>query len=300
MENLFIAKEKDKIIQFIEEVIGYKCEKIKKEINNGVVVNQVCVFLAKTESVTVDFDEIKYFSNILWASSLNIEDTAVQIKKRLMDLWKKNLVSEPVINKERILKNTRKCVINYELNKERLERLNIVYKRYLDFAIVYRVFKTDEHKSTKNSDDLLISYDHLTKYELTEEALELVTDKNKDKFLLIQLKTIMEQNCIELVGENFLTVGTNAEQSYGAGILTDLDKISKYSIEHDTDLIIFPSSVHEVLFLEYEDNHYNRSMLNNYIDTVKTINATQVDQEDFLSNHIYLYKRDDYKLHIIE
>ena len=61
------------------------------------------------------------------------------------------------------------------------------------------------------------------------------------------------------------------------------------------DLIIIPSSIHEVLLTPNEagiSHDYLNSMVTN-------INGSEVPTEDQLSNHIYLYTRADDRIHII-
>ena len=53
------------------------------------------------------------------------------------------------------------------------------------------------------------------------------------------------------------------------------------------DLIILPSSIHEVLLIPHS-NHISYEEL---AETVFTINQEEVPQEDRLSNHIYYYSR---------
>ena len=60
------------------------------------------------------------------------------------------------------------------------------------------------------------------------------------------------------------------------------------------DYYILPSSVHEVIIVPYSEI-YVCSKLD---EMVREINSTQVEEEDVLSNHVYLYDRVSGKLRV--
>lgn len=54
------------------------------------------------------------------------------------------------------------------------------------------------------------------------------------------------------------------------------------------DFVILPSSVHEVILTPVQED----VELSELVEMVKEINATEVREEDVLSNHVYLYERE--------
>ena len=84
---------------------------------------------------------------------------------------------------------------------------------------------------------------------------------------------------------------------YGAATLvyTNLLKIISETIEDD--LVIFPSSIHEFIFMPAHTVNRDYKELK---EIVESINATVLSKEEFLSNNIYLYDRINDKLQIAE
>lgn len=84
-----------------------------------------------------------------------------------------------------------------------------------------------------------------------------------------------------------LYVLTNREKIFGASAMLYSEKLKELADRFGCDLLILPSSVHEVLIVpddrkrEYD---YYRWM-------VKEVNTTQVDPEEILSYNLYRYDR---------
>ena len=84
-----------------------------------------------------------------------------------------------------------------------------------------------------------------------------------------------------------LTIVTNKDKLFGAGMIFINDVFKEISETKQADLYILPSSVHEVLVLpayEAEDVEF-------LIDLVKTVNIQEVAPEERLSDNIYYYSR---------
>ena len=60
------------------------------------------------------------------------------------------------------------------------------------------------------------------------------------------------------------------------------------------DYYILPSSVHEVIIVPYSEI----LVCSKLDEMVREINITQVEEEDVLSNHVYLYDRGSGKLRV--
>ena len=96
-------------------------------------------------------------------------------------------------------------------------------------------------------------------------------------------------------GVSPLYVLSNINGLYGAGCIIYQDVLKNFADTLDRDLIILPSSIHEVLITpdlsgtSYEDLSY----------MVTSINRQEVPMEDQLSNQVYLYTRADDQLRIV-
>ena len=80
---------------------------------------------------------------------------------------------------------------------------------------------------------------------------------------------------------------TNREKRYGAAALLYSGQISELADQVESDLLILPSSVHEVLLLP--DDH--RQEYTFYRQMVREVNTTHVEPEEVLSYSLYRYNR---------
>lgn len=84
-----------------------------------------------------------------------------------------------------------------------------------------------------------------------------------------------------------LYVLTNASEFNGAGCLLYPGQLKNFADAAGSDLIVLPSSVHEVLLTPDRGSSHYCSLST----MVSQINEEEVRQEDRLSDHIYLYSR---------
>ena len=92
-----------------------------------------------------------------------------------------------------------------------------------------------------------------------------------------------------------LYVLTNTSGLYGASCILYPDVLDNLASKLNQDLLILPSSIHEVLVLP-ADTQINLAELR---ATVCTINQTEVPPEDRLSDQIYFYRREDGMLELV-
>ena len=73
----------------------------------------------------------------------------------------------------------------------------------------------------------------------------------------------------------------------GASAILDRRALKTFAKEHGVDeLVVLPSSVHEMLILPYQDD----MNLDDLSDIVKEVNAVQVEPEERLTDRAYLIK----------
>ncbi len=80
---------------------------------------------------------------------------------------------------------------------------------------------------------------------------------------------------------------SSKDKHFGAAVLLYSEKLKKLSGELNKNLIILPSSVHEVLLLP-DDGLTEASF---YKDMVREVNDTQLEPEEILSYNVYYYDR---------
>ena len=86
-----------------------------------------------------------------------------------------------------------------------------------------------------------------------------------------------------------LYILSNRNGLYGAGCMLYDDVVKDFAEDLESDLIILPSSVHEILILKY-DADVN---LDGFRNMVRCVNSEDVEAEDVLSDNVYIYSRED-------
>ena len=102
----------------------------------------------------------------------------------------------------------------------------------------------------------------------------------------------------DMFGENerFMYVLSNEKRHMGANALVNHTLLHNFAMEHDSNLIIYPSSLHEVIIVLEED--FKAGCMD--AEMVKMINEEQVYREEWLSNSVYMYDREQEKLVIYQ
>lgn len=85
----------------------------------------------------------------------------------------------------------------------------------------------------------------------------------------------------------------NAAYSYGASYMFDGELMSQIVEEFKDDLVILPSSIHEILFMRKKDAPAVEELLCH----VAQVNHDLLLPEEILSNSVYIYHR---KTHLFE
>ncbi|MDK2965372.1 DUF5688 family protein [Lacrimispora sp.] len=198
-------------------------------------------------------------------------------------------------------------LINKETNMELLK--GIPYLEFLDLAIVFYLIIEENNNGQMTA---LIHNEHMISWKTTTEELYQLAKQNSPELLPAQIKTMREvmeemlkQNVgdicdgglvDELLGEERvpLYVLSNSRQVNGDSCILYDNCLKKFAAEQGADIIILPSSVHEMLLMpERESVSYEELSA-----MVTEINQNEVSEEDRLSNQIYRYSLSSEKVEI--
>lgn len=178
-------------------------------------------------------------------------------------------------------------LINYSQNKNLLE--DVPHLKWCDLAVVF-YYSMEEEKLGRAS--VLIHNNHLDMWDQTSDTLYQTAQHNMRQNMP-ELLVPMQELISEMTGARLdekdvrMYVLTNKEKMYGASALLYSDEISKLAARLDSDLLILPSSVHEVLLLpDEQDREYEF-----FRQMVEEVNTTQVEPEEILSYNLYRYNR---------
>ena len=180
-------------------------------------------------------------------------------------------------------------IINYEKNRKLLE--DVPHIRWCDLAVVFYYAVEEE---TFGRASILIHNNHLAMWEQTADVLYQIAQYNMRRSmpeLLIPMQELIEEMTgikSEQTDRVRMYVLTNRGKLNGASAMLYSDKIRELADRLQSDLIILPSSIHEVLLLPDDDEHE----YDFYRQMVEEVNTTQVEPEEVLSYNLYRYSRE--------
>ena len=309
----FTEKVTNALCQYYDAKVKIETHKVYK--NNGILLQGICALQeGKNIAPTVYLND--FFERYREGESLG------SLVKEIIHLIEKNQVSNTVdvsffMDYEKVKKRLVFRLIHKDKNKELLQ--GVPFQTFEDLAIVCHCLMLTEELGTGS---ILIHREHLENWEISEEQLfadaminspliepycilkmsdmvknileetmkgqidEICEEYPQDKEKL--LERTMEQ-MVEEMEENQVPmyVLTNARRYYGAACMAYPGVLQKIAELLQDDYYILPSSVHEIIFLS-KSKALDASFLN---EMIQEVNQSQVEEEEWLSNHAYLYQR---------
>ncbi len=274
--------------------------------NNGVTY-QALAILEKSKNVSPNIRLDGYFAS--YCEGISIEEIAKEIF-HIYELEKEREIDiSHFTDFERAKEHIMFRLVHYEKNKTRLERMP--YIRFLDLALVF-YFEMDWVHKENGQASVQIEKEHLAMWGIDEGTLYDLALQNTmrdlpavHKQMCDVILQIMAGEGVELDADEIeafrtenadvhMYVLSNPKSYFGAsamyypGVLRDIAEVM------ESDLIVLPSSVHEVILLSAnEEDDYNK--LN---EMIEDINQHQVAEEEVLSEHLYYYDKERDELRI--
>lgn len=191
-------------------------------------------------------------------------------------------------------------IINTEKNRELLE--TVPHKEFLDLSKVYMAVVNNTRMGRAT---MLVTNKQMEYWGVTLEEIDQNATARTEELLPYSIRS-MEDIVGQIAGEEEMPsytfpitgmfVATNKESCLGAGVFLYKDMLKDFAGQMGDDLFILPSSTHETIILTYsEAKNTDIGFLRNM---VREVNETQVEPEEFLSNNVYVYKRETGKIEI--
>ena len=298
-----------------EEVLKIKedtLEVILKEMtkNNG-TVHSALEFREQGEVVSVLVYLAPYFED--YNAGVSLKELAEDIYSSYQENKKHGRIFESSIwrnDYETVPDKVIYKLINYHQNRELLEE--IPHIRLCDLAIIFclLVEQSGNYLAT-----VVICKEHMERWGMDTQMLMELAKKNTKRLLPAKIRNMSEvmqeiarnylgndtektalDEMLSMPSEIPLYVLSNHINTNGAitmlyeGILRDFAAV----LEHD--LIILPSSIHEVLLVPYE----GELCMEELKEMVRHVNRTEVAKEEVLSDNVYIYSRKTDKISIVE
>ncbi len=285
---------------------GYKLIIQKVPKNNGLILDGLSIS-PRNQAVAPTIYLNHYYERFLEGVSLD------SLAEEIADIYREN---SPVIHVDfsmlgdfSKLRSRVVCrLIHTDSNQNLLADIPSV--PYLDLSIVFYLYLEQNEFGQMTA---LIHQRHMNMWNTTPDELYSLACANTPRLLPSSLKT-MTQVIKDIVKEHFgkqyreelldgilpkhedspMYVLSNSTGINGAAAVTYPDVLKNIADTLKKDLVILPSSIHEVLLIPY-DNHVDFDELT---EMVTSINREQVPLEDRLSNHVYFYSRTSNRLSI--
>lgn len=194
-------------------------------------------------------------------------------------------------------------LVNTAKNRKFLDMMP--HRSFLDLSIVFYVLLEATSDGTAA---LAVSNSHAEQWKVCADTLWADAVRNAKRLLPAEFVT-MDHALKEILGENTgiadrgesgnLLLGdvrekdgmyilSNSLRSYGAACIAYPHILEMIGEILQTDYYVLPSSVHEVIIVPFSPGLDSREL----DEMVREINVTQVAEEEVLSSHVYLFKRD--------
>lgn len=179
-------------------------------------------------------------------------------------------------------------LVSFEKNRKFLK--DAPHLRWNDLAIVF-YYALEEDLIEGGS--IAVKRQHMLMWKQNAESLYRQAGRNMKRSmpeLLVSMRElVMELTGVWIRAEDTVPmyVLTNQDKRFGASAMLYSERIGELAERFGSDLLILPSSVHEVLLIP--DDHSRE--YDSYRQMVEEVNRTQVEPEEVLSYGLYRYCR---------
>lgn len=283
--NLSFDGFADKVKEEVQSRLGCEVELKKVQKNNGVVYTGMIVHNSESNAMPTIYldDDYKRFVNGEEFESIvqRLVEIADQAKCTL------DVNTDTFTDWESVKSRIVTKLVNKEKNEELLK--SIPWVPFLDLAIVFIILVNKEANAT-----VLVRNELLSIWGKSTDDLEREAKVNTQILLPPCVRDIAGVICsidpelTDTLDDVGMLVVTNHRLVFGANTVLYDGLLRSIAERLDADLVILPSSVHEMLVLPFDSN----SDLSKLNEMVREVNSTQLTEEEILSDHAYVYRRD--------
>ena len=299
----------DELKNVLQKKLGdkYSIERQNVLKNNNVVFIGISIQKKnKKLAPTIYIDS--FYEDYLRGSALeDIADNLISVYKK--EIPKGDIDIEFFTNYSMVKKNICFKLINRSKNEELLA--DIPYIEFLDLAIVFFYCHVS---SELGEGSILIRNSHMDMWKCSKDDLLKRAKKNMPKMYPVDIcpmgdiirdlmsnaddnvsNGIFEEEELDIINKEVeMKVITNKKRFYGAASILYDDVLETLADQTENGFYILPSSVHELIFLPYhkEIDTYNLKT------TISEVNTTQLLPHEILSEHLYIYDKQNKCLRI--
>ena len=202
-----------------------------------------------------------------------------------------NQIASKVTNFDSVKSLLRIRLINKELNAKLLE--TIPHMPFLDMAIIAVIELGDENKgiaTIKVTNQLLTSWGKTLTDILpyaNENTFNIPYTLKSMAEIMAEMLGIPKELADEISVDSLMYVLSNKTNINGAMVICSYSIMMELANKFKSDLIVLPSSVHEVIIVPMRDGMDIEDMTR----MVREVNSAEVKPEEVLSDHAYVFTR---------
>jgi len=287
------------INEFAEQIIGgltvelgegysFSCNEVLK--NNGVRFYGVNISDGSRVAPVIYLNQYyEHYTN----GDCSVEESISHI----IDVYRSNhempmdFDTNSFLNWEYVKENLTCKVINTSANSDLLEDIPSV--PFIDLSIVFMF----AGKTADTNYSILIRNSHLAAWNVSvEDLLEASTSNLRDRFIIKSMAEVLagmlgydDADMIPNLDSCPMYILSNESKIFGATGIISTETLHDFAEDIGTDIAIIPSSIHELILVPLTDD----INLEYFDDMINEVNTTQVQPEEVLSNHAYIYHKDE-------
>lgn len=170
---------------------------------------------------------------------------------------------------------------------------DIPHLDYHDLAIVFYCLV---YADSSNQGSILIHNAHMHMWNTSIEELHQHAQQNTPQLLphkVIPMKELLKDHPLAHLldlDEIPMYILTNKYKTNGAAAILYENLLAQFADHFQQSIILLPSSIHEWILIPVDE--FNAKELGYYSQVVREVNATQIADDEILSEHAYFYRRD--------
>lgn len=190
-------------------------------------------------------------------------------------------------------------IVNGEKNADMLKGMP-----HFKFGDLAAIFQVQVNANEYGNAVITVKDEHMKMWGVDSQTLMDHAKANMEEKQPVRIQSMMEV-LSEMMGDmpDGMIPDSDSPQMYvmsnetkinGAAAMIFTEKLDEFANDHNTNLFILPSSVHEILLIP--DN--GRMSVPELEAMVRDVNATQVAPDEVLSDNVYFYDKDVKSLYI--
>lgn len=287
---------KEKLVNIVAELVGEDYEVTEHKVaKTNVVLDSIIIKNPNINIAPTIYIEPYYQ---MYRNGMSLEAVA----EKLVDVFHEHELSTDMdisnfSNFELQKQYLRFKVINFAKNIDGILK-DVPYVPFLDDLAI--VFYLDINDICPDG-TIMIHNEHLKMWDIDTETLYRIAVSNNRVYqpaVIEGMSSVMKEMGVLPddfdFGEELMYVMSNPQKRFGASTLVFDDVIGTFADEHNSDLWIIPSSIHEtIIIFAKNDNEMDKSDIS---EMIQSVNGSECAESEVLGTKPFYYSRKEKKI----